>query len=738
MTEELLVEDVSSRRPHTATGTNRRSVASSYLDLRPLPEDVMLESTAHSFDSKGTAATSDKSLKSWKDEEEQIRRIIQERLPSSRSLDSSIQPIRPSTAPQLGDKTRVDRRQGLVSSANSARSARYLAIQWRSRATQLSLAKTLHDSVSDSPPSPARTSDGSETDSDDSHSTESDVSVGTMDESIKSQVSDAQRVVEKWQARWTERSSESMSICSDADNASREDEDRGDKTTCYSAETLKARGSKPLEDSDIDFLPQSLGFAYRPTNPQRQLITTEDDAVKIESALKPKPLQRVESGAEFMSESLKNLRTFTQVSSEEYEEEETSIGSNGGVFIMNEGGKVMDTLIEDEAPTHNSQEFPTDYDESLAGTNSAEQTTVDIQDDHLSHSSSSSRGDGNDDEFSMASTVGQQSLHKVADESFAPDLSFDNSIISSKEKAKAASLVQTFCSVPEPLVQPKQEQNQPSTQSISTEQTPVESKQEVIIDKQPTPVEKKETPAPTSTKQEVTIKKQQTTVKKNKTLVEAKTKTAKTSSAPSTTTATTKAQSKTSKDRKFSGSVQERIEAVKRAKAAAEKKKAKKTSTKSKKSSRSRTSPRSSPTTTPTKTQEVKKTSENAKPIRWEEHNVVFTFGLLTTYKNAPPKGVYPSEEDKAVSYKDTLRYKSKLLHELMTNFGEIIRRTKALGDGSTKYMMCSPDCVPRPVSVKRDGKFHCKFSGHTVFILCRAATNYNLTQTFYSLFIVF
>lgn len=47
------------------------------------------------------------------------------------------------------------------------------------------------------------------------------------------------------------------------------------------------------------------------------------------------------------------------------------------------------------------------------------------------------------------------------------------------------------------------------------------------------------------------------------------------------------------------------------------------------------------------------------------------------------------------------------MLSQIMTNFGEIIRRTKSLGNGSTKYMMCSPDCVPRPISVKRDGKFH-------------------------------
>merc|ERR1712232_602319 len=204
------------------------------------------------FESKESNDKSSIAARSWDEEGADIKRKVLSRLPSSKSLDENENDrtpanpaYRPSTAPVLGDHSKPFNREGLLLSSSSARSARYLAIQWRSRATQLSLStKSLGaspgtDSRSvESPPSATRVSDGSESssdsDSEESESSHSDYSAETMDESIKSQVSDAQRVVEKWQQRWHERS-ESMSFCSET--ASRDEEE--ERRTSSSAETHK-------------------------------------------------------------------------------------------------------------------------------------------------------------------------------------------------------------------------------------------------------------------------------------------------------------------------------------------------------------------------------------------------------------------------------------------------------------------------------------------------------------------
>ena len=94
-------------RPHTASAVLddspiRRSVAASYLDLRPLPGEAVLNGKP-SFDSTsyGTGDVSgdrsvdnrsvdrsidwsvDRSVRSWKEEEETIRKRLHERLPST-------------------------------------------------------------------------------------------------------------------------------------------------------------------------------------------------------------------------------------------------------------------------------------------------------------------------------------------------------------------------------------------------------------------------------------------------------------------------------------------------------------------------------------------------------------------------------------------------------------------------------------------------------------------------------
>lgn len=690
-----MAEAVAHQRPHTSAGTtrasSRRSLASSYLDLTPLPEDVMLDAaTTRSFDSKGGSG----SVISLK-EEELIKKRLHERLPSSQP-DNNIT-ARPSTAPPLGGRG-MGRGQ-LLANSSSARSARYLAIQWRSRATQLNLSKTLGDSsTAETPPSPTATSDGSESDSEDmSDSSESDVSVGTMDESIQSQVSDAQKVVEKWQQKWNERN-DSNSLCSDP--FVRDEEEERDRTN-YSTDTLKARGSAPRVPTKDFQYPDALQFAMRPSSAEARVITNANDPVEIVSALKPYPLQAVESGREFFSES-QRLKSFMEMDEEDEEDEGEH---TTGVFVKTEGGRVMETLneIEDKPKPESS----TNNSNSIGERRSVGRVESFVNnDDHLSHTSSYSREDEDDDALSESSTV-IQSLLKVSTGSYSNGISFDMSQGPSKEESESI-IVNTFCETPVSLVKrakPTQVQKE-EEQIIQQPKAPVNAKEPSTVatpSKPPkqqaqTRVKQKPSLSVNTTKSSAKSQSQSpkedslTPVMKN-TAKESPTKTSKAVKPRESKVSSPPKKSTTNKDTKFSGSVQERIEAVKLAKAEAAKRNKKKSKRSSPKGKNSRSEP-----TPSANTKEVTESAKKSKPIKWEEHNVVFTFGLLTTYKSAPPTGSYHAV--------DNLEAKSVLLYELMTNFGEIIRRTKSLGNGSTKYMMCSPDCVPIPVNVRRDAKY--------------------------------
>jgi hypothetical protein len=254
MKEELVKDVCSSGRPHSTTLINRTTfrcsvLASSYLDLRsPLQEDVLLlDLTANSFDS----TNADKSTKSCRDDQERIRRIMQDHLPCSRRLDAPA--CRPSTAPQLGDKTRA---------SFLAWNARYLTIQWRLRANTLNLAKSLSDPALDSPTSSTvRTSYGQESETDGSESTISGVSFGTIDESLKSQISDANKVIEKWQQQWTERI-ESMTLYSDNKNTlCKKTEDR-EKGNCHNAAILKEKFTRSSSNNKPKHFLQKISNKY--------------------------------------------------------------------------------------------------------------------------------------------------------------------------------------------------------------------------------------------------------------------------------------------------------------------------------------------------------------------------------------------------------------------------------------------------------------------------------------------
>lgn len=618
----------------------RRSVAASYLDLRPLPGDAVLSGKV-SFDSSlGTGDISgdrsvdnrsvdrsvdfsvDRSVRSWKEEEEEIRRRLHERLPSTRSRKKEMsmgQSLnRPSTAPQAaiaGIKNKS--REELLAASASARSARYLAIQWRSRATQLNLSKSMSNVVKEAAPSPTRVSDESESDSED-ESSQSDVSCGTMDESIKSQVSDAQKVVEKWQQRWYERTdSQSFDATASRDEEDERDRINHEESPSASAETLKrsGSGSRPGSRSSPELNSDELGFAFKPSLLGRKLITTEKDQVEILSALKPTPLPALDSGKEFFSDSQHHAKSILDSDSED---DEIPTVERRGILILAEGGRVMETV--EESPITRSQELDKEQTAASIGTN----------DENLSHSACSNHDDN--DHLSESSAT-QRTLSPTIIENDSQDKPADKS---------RQSIVQTFCNVPETLQHPqhREQEQQPSFSDEST----INTKESSVVT--------------------------------------------------------------------YTGSVQERIEAVKKARSAS-----------TTKANNKQQQTLSSPITVSSSTRGHKRTRRagtaakkntdsqpERKPIKWQEHNIVFTFGLLTSYEDAPPTGVYSSKDDEYLPYKEKLQTKSKLTYEILSNFANIARRTKPLVNGSMKYMMISKDCTPKPVSVKRDGKWISKY----------------------------
>ena len=109
-------------------------------------------------------------------------------------------------------------------------------------------------------------------------------------------------------------------------------------------------------------------------------------------------------------------------------------------------------------------------------------------------------------------------------------------------------------------------------------------------------------------------------------------------------------------------------------------------------------------------------TKTKPKPIKWDIYDFVFSFSLLTNEEKAPPPGDY-IPDDEITSYKSKLIVRTKLLHDIMNQFAEALRKIRSLSNERGKFMMCPPDIVPNTKHVRRDGEFHpcCSIFGHTI-----------------------
>jgi hypothetical protein len=98
-------------------------------------------------------------------------------------------------------------------------------------------------------------------------------------------------------------------------------------------------------------------------------------------------------------------------------------------------------------------------------------------------------------------------------------------------------------------------------------------------------------------------------------------------------------------------------------------------------------------------------TKETIK-IVWDVFDFVFTFSLLTNQQKAPPIGDYVPD-DKCHAFKDKLRFKSKLLHDILQLFSQMLGQLPSLAKEreGRKFMMLSSDCIPILKHVRRDGK---------------------------------
>eukprot|EP00557_Chaetoceros_sp_GSL56_P003049 CAMPEP_0176491798 /NCGR_PEP_ID=MMETSP0200_2-20121128/8628_1 /TAXON_ID=947934 /ORGANISM="Chaetoceros sp., Strain GSL56" /LENGTH=542 /DNA_ID=CAMNT_0017889259 /DNA_START=86 /DNA_END=1714 /DNA_ORIENTATION=+ len=95
---------------------------------------------------------------------------------------------------------------------------------------------------------------------------------------------------------------------------------------------------------------------------------------------------------------------------------------------------------------------------------------------------------------------------------------------------------------------------------------------------------------------------------------------------------------------------------------------------------------------------------ETTNKITWDVFHFVFTFSLLTNLQKAPPTGDYVPD-DKCPAFKDKLKFKSKLLYDILQHFSTMLAKLPSASKerNGKKFMMLSPDCIPSLKYVRRD-----------------------------------
>jgi hypothetical protein len=98
------------------------------------------------------------------------------------------------------------------------------------------------------------------------------------------------------------------------------------------------------------------------------------------------------------------------------------------------------------------------------------------------------------------------------------------------------------------------------------------------------------------------------------------------------------------------------------------------------------------------------KLRKEQKKIVWDVFEFVFTFSLLTCEAKVPPTGDYTPDEE-CSSFKCKLKFRSKLLHNILNRFAVTLRRIRSSSNENGKFMICPSDCTPAMKHVHRDGE---------------------------------
>ena len=252
--------DASSNLPARPSIASARSY-SSCLDLSPLPEDVHLEVYGNSLRDINSFHSVSEGISPTSKTFPRQRNIAMRK---SKQTSSTGTGDRPRTAPADMDKEE-DKED--VAKNSGLRSARYLAMQWRSRSTQWNASSSMRSfsetSTLPSSPPPALKEQTSDSDSDsiDNHS---------VDESIISQVSEARSFIDNWKLR----ASMSQESDDDGGEAAFTDSLRSGETEKMSRNLRSAPDNIISRSGDGDefHIEKTFGFATREKIDERDTI----------------------------------------------------------------------------------------------------------------------------------------------------------------------------------------------------------------------------------------------------------------------------------------------------------------------------------------------------------------------------------------------------------------------------------------------------------------------------------